>query len=572
MNDTQLMSKIFSDSTPDAFKDAISDSINEAVLNGQATYSEDGEQLYFASVDGNVVIEDKKNGNEVTVATPGSDGSMALSSGKYEAKSQPSAIVPRVKGKDGAHIANTVPEDPSDPSKGEVKAIIMEAGVTDPEKAGVGKHFSVTFDGFESEDEAREFSENVSAMDDVADYAADLEENSLTFSDDEVANVSFSANDLQKDVERLAGTRDLELAFSIIDDADDLRSYSVLAEQYGHDMDDVIEACNSYSDYASDMIGEIIADTPVNEYFSELDQDEVNDYFSELDDVEASVLNEALRSGENYTFSDVEEAIDQVYSDIEMDTPITEYFSDATEDEINDFFSDLTDEEQNIVYSMIEEDPNTSFSDVNEVFDEMYTPLSEMFSDYTEDDFNEMFSDMTDDEVATFSDMLEDGDNYCYSDLLDALDEAREFSEDDMEVLAQNANAIYSAYQDFLAEPTVDLAEQINYYSDATLSDCQKAYANGFDVDDVVEMCNQYSDETDAFCDQYCDPDGNPKEVSPKPAAPAIPANATGKPATVENVVKSDTNDNGTGVRMFSESTTPAGSSALNPCLTSPIN
>lgn len=568
MNDTELMIKIFSDSTPDSFKDAISDAINEATLNGQATYSEDGEQLYFASVDGNVVIEDKKNGNEITVATPGSDGSMSLSSGKYESKTEPNAVVPRVKGKDGVHISNSVPDDPSDPSKGELKAIIMEAGITDQDKAGVGKHFSVTFDGFESEDEAREFSENVSAIDDLAEYASDLEDNSLTFSDDEVSNVAFSANELQKDVERLAGTEDLDLAFSILDDADEIRSYSTLAEQYGHDMDDVIEACNQYSDYASDMVGDIIANMDVNEYFSQMDEDDINEYFSNLDEVEASVLQNALQSDDNYTFSDVEEAVDQVYSDIEMDTPINEYFSDATEDEINDFFSDLTEEEQNVVYSMIEDNPNTSFSDVNEVFAEMYTPLDEMFSDYTEDDFNEMFSDMTDDEIQVFSDMLEDGENYCYSDLVDALDEAREFSEDDVEVLASNANQIYSAYQDFLADPTPELAEQINYYSNATLSDCQKAYANGFNVDDVVDMCNMYSEDTEEYCGQCKSNTAEPDQVSPEPSAPAV---SVGKPSTVENVVESNISDNGDGVRVFSDATVPSAPS-INPCLTSPIN
>lgn len=569
MNDTVLMNKIFSDTTPESFKDAISDAITEATLNGQATYSEDGEQLYFASVDGNVVIEDKKNGNEVTVATPGSDGSMSLSSGKYDSKTEPSVIVPRVKGKDGAHITNSVPEDPSDPSKDELKATIMEAGITDQDKAGVGKHFSVTFDGFKSEDEAREFSENVSSMNDLAEYASDLENNSLTFSDDEVANAAFSANDLQKDVERLAGTEDLNLAFSILDDADELRSYSTLAEQYGHDMSDVIEACNQYSEYASNMVGEIIANTDVNDYFSQLDEDEINEYFSNLDDVEASVLQSALQSDDNYTFSDVEEAVDQVYSDIELDTPINEYFSDATEDEINDFFSDMTEEEQNIVYSMLEENPNTSFSDVNEVLAEMYTPLTEMFSDYTEDDFNEMFSDMTDDEVQVFSNMLEDGDNYCYSDLLDALDEAREFSEDDVAVLASNANQIYSAYQDFLSNPSQDLAEQINYYSNETLNDCQKAYANGFNVDDVVDMCTMYSDDTAEYCGQCeSDPDEVPAQVSAKPEAPAV---TVGKPSTVENVVKSDVMNNGDGMRIFSN-TTDVNASSLNPCLTSPIN
>lgn len=557
MNDTILMTKIFSDYTPDSFKDAISDSINEALLNGQAIYSDEGEQLYFASVDGSVIVEDKKNGNEITVAVPESDGSMALKSGEFDAKTQPNVSVHRIKGKDGAHLVNTVPEDKSNPAINEREAIMMEAGITDPELAGLGKHFS---DDYYDDYENMEFSDYVEDLEMENEIYSDIIDNSLTFSDDEVENLAFSATELKEDVERLAGTMDMQLAYSIMDDADEIKAYSILAENYGHDCSDVIEACDTYSEYADEALDYIIANTGVNDYFSELTSDEVNDYFSELDEVESEILFSALQSGENYTFSEVEDMVNDYYSDVAMETPIFGGSLELTSDNVNDVFSDLTDDEFDAVYSELEDDPTLTFSDVNDILDEINCPVQEMFSDYTEDDFDELFSDMSDAEIEVFSDMMDD-ENAVYSDLCNALEEVREFSDDDAVVLADNANAIYSAFQDFMASPDEELAEQILYYSDQTLDDCYRAAMNGHDVSDVADMCMQFSEAIEDACCEEVD------QVSPVPNRPALPM---GSPTTVSDVTSTYSTYGDDGLRMFSQGVDYA--SSVNPCLNSPIN
>jgi len=555
MKETELMSKVFSEQTPDAFKDSINDCIQEALLNGQSTYSEYGEQLYFAAVDGSVVIEDKKNGNEVTVAAPAGDGSTTLTVGQPTASAtQPNAIVPRVKGKDGQHIETH--EDVNSP---------ITVGITNTEKAGVGKNFSLTFDGFESEDEVREFSDSLDELVEenemYSDALEELTENSLTFSDEEVENLAYSATELQHGVERLAGTQDINLAFSLLEDIDQVRSYAVLAQGQGHDVSDVIEACNAYSEYINDSFDEIIANTPVNDYFSELDEDELNEYFSNLDEVEAQVLYSALTDDdENYTFSDVQEAINETYSDLVMESPVNDVFSEMDEDEINDLFSDLTESEMNVVFSVLDEDEDASFSDINEALEVANTPLNEMFSDMSEDELNEYFSDFTDDEVEVFSDMVEDG-NYTFSEFSDVIEEMRDFSDEDCEVLASNANAIFSAYEDLIKSPSLDLAEQVAYYSEKTLEDCARAENCGHDVVDVTNMANTTLEGASKIADKI-DSVEPAKEVNKEPIFKETKVNC----GTAEY---SDTEDNSL-MRVFSDGV--ATETSVNPCLTSPIN
>jgi len=550
MDNTILMLKVFSDQTPDSFKDSINDCIQEALVNGQAVYSDEGEQLYFASVDGNVIVEDKKNGNEVTVATPESDGSTTLTPAvPTKSATQPNAVVPRVTGKDGEKLAGTAPD----------VSISIKPAITDKDKAGVEKNFSVSFDGFQSEEEAREFSESLEDMAMENEMYSELEESSLTFSDEEVENAAYSANELQMNVERLAGTDNLELAYDIMDQANQLRSYSTLAGSVGHDMDDVIEMCNTYSEFADERASEIIANMSVNEYFSNFDEDDLNAYFSGLDEVEAEVLYSALEEGDDtITFSDVQDAIDATYEEAQLNTPMQAVFSEMEEDEVNEIFSDLTEVEYDVLSGALDENPNLTFSEANEILSEVNMPLNEMFSDYSEEDFNEMFSEMSDDEVEVFCDMLDD-ENATYSDYIETVDEMMSFSDDDCEILANNANQIYSAYEDLVNSPDYELAEQVEYYSEKTLEDCAKAEANGHDVTDVTKLCMESSSAAKEIKDKMAKVD--PKEF----------CGTEGEPVDTKSYSDFSSEEDDSVMRTFSDGFEQK-ALPCNPCLTSPIN
>lgn len=66
MNQTKLMSKLFSDSTPTEFKEKIAEKIEEAKKNGSSELVEGDESLQFADLGDSVIVEDQANGNEVT--------------------------------------------------------------------------------------------------------------------------------------------------------------------------------------------------------------------------------------------------------------------------------------------------------------------------------------------------------------------------------------------------------------------------------------------------------------------------------------------------------------------------
>lgn len=478
---TDLMTKVFSGEDK-SFNDSFQASISEAVENGEAQLSFSDMNLNFAASDEGVVIEDTVS-NEVTLATFSENGEVELHA--YSA-TQPDVTVPRAQGTDGKHLPNdsTVPVDTSDPSKNEKDAITIEAGITDPDKAGVGKHFSVCFNNFESEDEARAF----------ADAMLEDDEN-MTFSDDELENVAFSCTELQQNVERLQGTGDLDLAYQVLDDASTLRAYSVLAENVGHDMNDVIESCDAFSEIAEDILMDGIANMDVNEYFSNLDEDEATEYFSNLDEVTADVLYSALQDEENYTFSEVEEMTDAVNAEIELAQPAVELFSELDDEEADAFFSQFTDNELNYMNSAIEEDPNISFSELNEGLEELNMPLDEMFSDFTEDDFNDMFSEMDDDEVELFSDLISDEeDTFTYSDYLDCLEDLHTFSDDDAQAVASNATELSKAAADLEKTKDPELAKKVKLLADKTVEDAEKGEKGGCDTKDVKEMCSRYSE------------------------------------------------------------------------------
>jgi len=148
---TNLMDRIFSDSTPEEFKDKVSEKIDEAKANGSAELKEGDDHLSFAESNGDVVIEDKAHDNEVTVAKD-DNGEYKLEgvpTTKTQSATEPDAkaVIP------AGETKKPLKEDETlDDAKVDVKAVVINE-----DKAGVGKHFSLKFEGFESEAEAQQF-------------------------------------------------------------------------------------------------------------------------------------------------------------------------------------------------------------------------------------------------------------------------------------------------------------------------------------------------------------------------------------------------------------------------------
>lgn len=135
---TKLMDKLFSEATSSEFKNSVDKKIAEAKERGSASLKTDEDNLQFTDVDGEVVIEDKKNNEKTKVTNPESKDELELekvSEVKKESDSQPDVIIPVQGGVDGKHEIDTVPE---------VNIEVMD-GISDADKAGVkGKTFSIT--------------------------------------------------------------------------------------------------------------------------------------------------------------------------------------------------------------------------------------------------------------------------------------------------------------------------------------------------------------------------------------------------------------------------------------------
>jgi len=500
---TTLMDKVFSDSTPKSFGDELQAAIQKAMSDGQYSCEIDGAQYNFADCgDGSCVIEDKSNKNELTLASTNAKGETQLTGVSPAVKSDSATlkdvISPRTAGEDSNGNL------PAGSTQNDVDVTIEKtAGIVDPDKAGVGKalqsNYSLCIHGFDTEDDANDF---FSDLQDIIDSSED----NLCFSDDELENVAFSATELNKDVERLMGTEDLQLAYSVLDRSEQLRAYSILAEEAGHDMYDIIEACNTYSDYAEDLITDIFSEMDVNEYFSNLDEDEINDYFSELDEVTANVLYSALTDEEDtYTFSEVQDICNDIYSDLEeqeeLNTSVNEAFSEFDEDEINEYFSQFNEVEQDVIFSVLEDDENATFSDLNEALDEVNLDLTEMFSEATEEGIEEFCNQYSNDELEVLGDMIESEDNYTYSDFLSYVFENRTFSDEDLEILAENMNQLYSAVQD-LDDDSVDLAGAVLMYSEQFAEIADAMDEQGHDMSEVGESLVAFSEKAAEVLDK----------------------------------------------------------------------
>lgn len=478
---TNLMDRIFSDSTPEEFKDKVSEKIDEAKANGSAELKEGDDHLSFAESNGDVVIEDKKHDNEVTVAKE--------DNGEYKLEGVPttkteSATEPDAKAEipSGETKKPLKPDDTlEDVNSGDIKAAIINE-----DKAGVGKHFSLKFEGFDSEEAAQQFYSDLCMEDEV-----------ISFSDAELLSIADQANELRSFSERVEGTGDPALALELQNKAESLKAYSILASNQGYEMNDLYEIASAYSDYADEVLTQAYSDMDVNEYFSEMDEDEINAYFSGLDEIEANVLYSALTDEDNnYTFSEVQDAINDCYSEIELDTPVNEYFSEMDEDEINAYFSNLTDQELNTVYSVLEENEDATFSDLNEAIELNGTPMTELFSDMDEEELN-TYSEQVGDEIANiaFSMALDQEENYTYSDFLDVVEYMSTYSEEDVEQLSKNADEIGKAAEDMKSTNDPELAKKVKVLADATAEEAETAKEQGVEgASEVCDKCHSYSD------------------------------------------------------------------------------
>lgn len=489
---TTLMDRIFSD--PELQK-TVSDKIEEAKANGSAELKQGGEDLEMTANNGDVTIEDKKN-KEVTIAKDKGNGETELEGtpNNSYADTQSNVLVPKPEHKNPSNLKTP------DSTSPDVKVSIEEA-IEDPEKAGMDRSYSVVFSGFESQEDANEFYSELVEMEDDLNQAYseldEMEETTLSFSEAELEGVAENLNQMREFSERIMGSVDgIELANQVINTAEQVKAYSVLAEEAGHDMTEAYESAVAFSEYADDCLTQIYSDMDINDYFSQLDEEETNAYFSGLGEVEASVLANALEAGEPMTFSELDEEINAVYSELELETPLMECFSD--EDEANEFFSQLSEVEYNALYSALEEDENLTFSEANEILAEVNQPLDEMFSEMDEDEIA-VFSECYGEELANiaFSMAADEEEVYTFSDFMEVVEDSCTFSDADTAVIAHNATEIDNAAQDMTENADPELAKKVKLLADSTKEYADAALEQGHDTSVVIEACQHYSDLAD---------------------------------------------------------------------------
>lgn len=323
---TELMNKIFSDSTPDEFKNKISEKIEEAKTEGSAELSEGDTKLKFAEVNGDVVIEDKSNDNEVTIAKD-KDGEIELDAviaDKTQSATQPDVFVPKAKGTTKEVLPESSTVDDID--------VTIEEGITDKDKAGLDKHYSIRLNGFKSEKEAMEFFNR-------------------TFSNgQEVENTLFS-EDIEGAVEYA------ERVFSAIDDSEevcfsDLEEFAEhlnnvysdirVMQSHGFDCSALIEQTNAYADVVEELSDEI-------------------------EDLEAEEAEEKAFS-DNQLFSVVEVA-NSIYSDFEDFVEVGDFeLAQSVYSDSNDLLEYIDANFSDDVYSEDLIEALTYFSDLSEYF------------------------------------------------------------------------------------------------------------------------------------------------------------------------------------------------------------
>jgi hypothetical protein len=472
---------------------SVADKIEEAKLNGSAKLDGNGNNIELTKKGEDVIMDDKTN-NETTVAKDKGNGEVELQGVPNTAHSatQKDVEVPLPEHSSTGKATTGTQKD--------MKVTIEEA-IEDRDKAGMERSFSVVFDGFSSQEEANEFYSDIVGLQEENDalYSEleDLEESSLTFSDDELEGIADTMNQVKEFSERIMSSPEgIELAHQVINAAESMKSYSVLAEEAGHDLSDVYEAAVAYSEYADECLTQIYSNMDIQEYFSELDEDEMNAYFSGLDEVQSSVLADALENGVSMTFSELEDEVNAVYSELELETPILECFS--SEEELDAYFSNLEPNEYNLVFSLLNEDETLTFSELNEALYELNQPLDEMFSEMDEEELA-TFSEAYGEEFTNMAFSMADDDEYVYtfSDFVDAMEETLEFSDEDAETLANNSTEIVKAADDMKATQDPELAKKVKLLAEDTKELTKEASDQGHDVEVVEKAMSEIITEAD---------------------------------------------------------------------------
>lgn len=264
---TKLMSKLFSDSTPNQFKEDVMDKIEEAKQNGSSEYSDETSDLKMESDGDEVKITDAKNGDEVTVATenPDVEGDVQL---KAESDTAPDVQTPVTKGIDGEHIENSVPDV-------EVK---VDMGITDEGKAGL-KAYSIKFFGNKSFSDtlktaraiAKAFSEcPVAATRESLERSANAALDNAETSEEEkefaeqVDQIAQNATELAKAADDMEETKDPALAKTVKEMSEDLeKQCNDLKDEHPDNCDfsNIIAQCKKFSDAANEIVAKTDAAT-----------------------------------------------------------------------------------------------------------------------------------------------------------------------------------------------------------------------------------------------------------------------------------------------------------------------
>ena len=454
---TALMDKLFSDESSVEFKDAVLEAVNEA-REGRDNELNNGEDhlVFQGTGDGDVIISDQNTG-ELTAASEGPDGTLDL-------------------------------ENVSD-------------DVHETEDEDGNRKFSVVWD-FDTEDEARMFSER-------------LHLGTFTFSEEEVNSVADVIDRIEDKYHKMENTGDAELADEILDDAEEVKSYSNLARSVaGYDTDEFIEKCNFFSAAAEDMIFNNLMDYSVTRYFSELSEEEAEEVLENMDDDQKEALEDIVEhedeTGDTVTFSDYLGYVDELRSPMNQD--ITAFFSDLIDNgEFEEFCSQFSDDELEALQPYFDASDNgytVTFSDLNDALEEVNTRsicrlFSDDMSDEEVDDFEENATeDQKELRDAAIDEELNGGD-VNFSDVTRVLF----FSEEDAEEAVSNANEIVRGAEALSEDPDEDLAKEVKVLADNTLDDLSVAHAAGYDVEEQMNNMKDVSDYASNILDTTPDDD-----------------------------------------------------------------
>lgn len=256
---TKLMSRLFSETTPNEFKEDILNKIDEAKESGESSYSTEEDDIDFkVNEDGSVDMIDNIN-DEVTNVTenPEDESDLILTA----SETLPDRKVERVEGIDGEKLEGSVPNVQVD----------IEPAITDEGKAGI-KNFSIKFFGTSKFSDAYKMSKAIikafsecpiaATEENLRKAATEALEDTDPYKDnkafaeaEELANtISENANQLAQAVDDLEGTGDVELAKNIKAMCDKLLSDLDRVDSDMIDTEEVKSQCKKFAEKAESVI------------------------------------------------------------------------------------------------------------------------------------------------------------------------------------------------------------------------------------------------------------------------------------------------------------------------------